>query len=118
VKTSFQVNAAASQPNGAPAAAHPDQVAAAAPLGRLRWEHRQTRRFYEAVVQQDLFGDWEVWRCWGGIGSTRGGQLHEPAPHEAAGSAAMAMLATRRRRRGYERVQPRGPVPVTSAATP
>ncbi len=68
---------------------------------RLRWESRSRRRYYEAVVQQDLFGGWEVWRTWGGLGSARGGQLVVPSASEQAGLAELQSLATHRLRRGY-----------------
>lgn len=71
-------------------------------VGRLRWEHRDAGRYYEAAVQRDLFGGWVVWRCWGGIGSPRGGQQTDPAADEQAGQAALQRVAKRRQRRGYE----------------
>jgi len=67
----------------------------------LRWENHSRRRYYEAVVQQDLFGCWEVWRAWGGIGSARGGQLFVPSASEQAGLTELEALARRRQRRGY-----------------
>ncbi len=68
---------------------------------RLRWENHSRRRYYEAVVQQNLFGGWEVWRAWGGIGSARGGQLVVPSASAQAGLAELDALARRRHRRGY-----------------
>lgn len=70
--------------------------------GRVRWERRHDGRYYEAVVQRDLFGGWELWRCWGGIGSPRGGQRADPTPDEQACQVALRRVALRRRRRGYE----------------
>ena len=29
--------------------------------GRVRWERRHDGRYYEAVVQRDFFGGWELW---------------------------------------------------------
>ncbi len=72
---------------------------------RLRWENPSRRRYYEAVVQQDLFGGWEVWRAWGGIGSARGRQLAVPSDSAQAGLAELDALARRRQRRGYEMVR-------------
>ncbi len=40
---------------------------------RYRWENPQTRRYYEALVLKNLFDEWEVWCCWGGIGTQLGG---------------------------------------------
>jgi predicted DNA-binding WGR domain protein len=76
-------------------------AAGGAACRRLRWENRSRRRYYQAVVQQDLFGGWEVWRTWGGLGSSRGGQLVVPSASEQAGLAELQTLATYRRRRGY-----------------
>ena len=67
------------------------------------WENPLTRRYYQAAVQQNLFGDWEVMCIWGGIGSARGCQWVVPVDHQAA-SAALARIATRRAQRGYQRV--------------
>lgn len=69
---------------------------------RVRWERHDAGRYYEAVVQRDLFGGWELWRCWGGIGSPRGGQRSDPAPSEQAGHAELRRVALRRQRRGYK----------------
>jgi predicted DNA-binding WGR domain protein len=76
-------------------------AAGGAACGRLRWENSSRRRYYEAVVQQDLFGGWEVWRTWGGLGSPRGGQLIVPLASEKTGLAELQTLATHRKRRGY-----------------
>jgi predicted DNA-binding WGR domain protein len=76
-------------------------VAGGAARRRLRWESRSRRRYYEAVVQQDRFGGWDVWRTWGGLGSARGGQLVVPSASEQAGLYELQTLATHRQRRGY-----------------
>ena len=81
---------------------------------RLRWENHCRRRYYEAVIQQDLFGHWEVWRAWGGIGSARGGQLVMPLASEQAGLAELEALDRRRQRRGYALAHS----PQTGAARP
>lgn len=65
-----------------------------------RWE--TPTRYYQAHVQQDLWGGWEVVRVWGGRGSTRGGvRCLSYASWEAA-CAALADIAARRRKRGYK----------------
>jgi predicted DNA-binding WGR domain protein len=81
---------------------------------RMRWENLNRRRYYEAVVQQDLFGGWEVWRTWGGIGSARGGQLVAPSSSAQAGLAELEALAKRRQRGGYAMARS----PQTGAAGP
>lgn len=67
----------------------------------LRWEHREAGRYYEATLQQDLFGGWEVWKRWGGIGQARGGQQCLPVPDQARGLSELGATARRRRARGY-----------------
>jgi len=71
---------------------------------RLQLESREAARnrfrFYEMVVERDLFGTWCLVRRWGRIG-TRGRartDLHR-SPEEALDS--LADLAGRKRRRGY-----------------
>ncbi|NJN00807.1 MAG: WGR domain-containing protein [Aquincola sp.] len=71
---------------------------------RVRWENHHQRRFYEAFVQRDLFGGWELWKVWGGLGSARGGQQVLPAGDEQSGLAALAQLCRHRERRGYMQV--------------
>jgi predicted DNA-binding WGR domain protein len=83
---------------------------------RVRWENRHRRRYYEAVVQRDLFGGWELWRVWGGLGSARGGQHVLHAADERSGLAALAQLARQRERRGYVQVAGCGPSPSSAGA--
>jgi predicted DNA-binding WGR domain protein len=86
----------------APGEVHGSSPAAGgAACSRLRWETCSRRRDYEAVVRKDLFGGWEVWRTWGGLGSTRGGQLVVPSASEQACLAELQTLAAHRQRRGY-----------------
>lgn len=68
-----------------------------------RWENFLTRRYHQAAVQQNLFGDWELMCIWGGIGSARGRQWVVPLGPQAAG-AALARIDVRRSQRGYRRV--------------
>jgi predicted DNA-binding WGR domain protein len=68
----------------------------------LRWECEATRRYYGASVQTNLFGEIEVWRFWGGIGSKRGGEMHEPVPDIATAARTLAVISKRRTARGYQ----------------
>ena len=68
-----------------------------------RWKTPLTCRYYQAMVQQNLFGDWELVRIWSGIGSVRGRQWVVPVDQQAAG-AEMARIAVMRSQRGYQRV--------------
>jgi hypothetical protein len=37
-----------------------------------RWINPETARYYQVDLVQDLFGDWTLIQCWGGLGSRRG----------------------------------------------
>ena len=70
---------------------------------RLRREDtsRNMRRFYQMVVQRDLFGGASLIREWGRIGSA--GQVRiDHHPDEGRAVDALAKLVTAKRRRGYE----------------
>lgn len=65
-----------------------------------RWECAEKRRYYIACVQRNLFGEVEVWRAWGGIGSRCGGQQFQPVGNAAADELLTA-ISKRRHARGY-----------------
>lgn len=67
-----------------------------------RWE--TSERYYIAVVQQNLFGDWELMRVWGGKGSARGSMLCQPATNRAEALEHLCAVAQVRERHGYRRV--------------
>ncbi|MDX1252205.1 MAG: WGR domain-containing protein [Gammaproteobacteria bacterium] len=66
-----------------------------------RWE--TSSRYYEAHVQQGLWGEWQVVRIWGGKGSRRGGMEAEVYASREEACARVTEIARRRRQRGYER---------------
>ena len=66
-----------------------------------RWEYAKKGRYYLACVQRNLFGDLEVWRAWGGIGSRRGGQQFDPVSDVDSARVRLAAIDRRRRARGY-----------------
>jgi len=70
-------------------------------ISPIRWENPATARYYEALLQQNLFGDWEVLRLWGGIGSRQGGHQCDPVPDLVCGMQALDILAKHRMQRGY-----------------
>ena len=72
----------------------------------VRWENPSNRRYYAAVVQQNLFGEWEMFCYWGGIGTRRGGSRAMPALSREDALHKLAKLSTRRSRRHYEQVCP------------
>lgn len=66
---------------------------------RLRWE--KDTRYYEAILQQDLWGTWVVTRVWGRRGE-RLGQVRDQAfkSYEDAAKELEA-VGVRRGKRGY-----------------
>ena len=69
---------------------------------RLRWE--KGTRFYEALVERDLFGDWVLTLVWGRRGSALGRVQHRPHFSVAAAHDALQRMARRRQGRGYARI--------------
>ena len=72
----------------------------AASLIRIRPEHNEWR-FYRMTVWPDLFGRALLVCQWGRIG-TEGGRRLDPHPDPGAAINALARLARRKRRRGYQ----------------
>jgi predicted DNA-binding WGR domain protein len=71
-----------------------------------RWENHAARRYYQALLQQNLFGDWELLRIWGGIGNAYGRQQCIPIGDALQGELELAKTEARRRQRGYLPVAP------------
>lgn len=67
----------------------------------LRWENPNSGRYYTAIVQQNLFSQWEVFCSWGGIGSRRGNSKVFPAASLGDAQEKLCQLANRRRQRHY-----------------
>ena len=65
---------------------------------RARWE--KGTRFYEALVERDLFGDWVLTLVWGRRGSALGRVQHRPHPSVTAAQDALQTVSRRRQRRG------------------
>lgn len=70
----------------------------------MRFVHPVSERYYEAHVLRDLFGDWTVFRVWGGLGTRRGGQRVDVLPSESDAEAQLRRIARRRVARGYRPV--------------
>ena len=64
-----------------------------------RWE--TPTRYYVGQVQENLFGQWELIRAWGGRGNRLGGMMVEPAASQGHALQLLAAEDKRRRRRGY-----------------
>jgi predicted DNA-binding WGR domain protein len=70
---------------------------------RRRWE--KGTRYYEALIEQDLFGDWVLTLVWGRRGSSLGRVQHRPQPSATAAHEAVETVGRRRARRGYARMR-------------
>lgn len=68
----------------------------------MRWE--SSSRYYLMRIQLNLFGELELHRVWGGLGSRHGGSLTEPLPDLDTGSRRLHQEVVRRLRHGYIRV--------------
>ena len=66
-----------------------------------RWENRSLRRYYQAVLQQNLFGELELMRMWGSLDHAHGGMLCVPIADMADGKMALCEVARHRKKRGY-----------------
>jgi predicted DNA-binding WGR domain protein len=66
---------------------------------RARWE--KGTRFYEALIERDLFGDWVLTLVWGRRGSALGRVRHRVQPSVATAHDALRTVSQRRERRGY-----------------
>lgn len=65
-----------------------------------RWENVSAGRYYEARMVRDLFGDWQVMRVWGGIGSGHGAVRFAPLAEPGAFAAVLERIDKRRAQRG------------------
>jgi len=63
-----------------------------------RWE--KNTRYYQAILQTDLFG-WVVIKRWGGIGKSNGQQHTTPYPNYQAAQLEFHHVALKRKKRGY-----------------
>jgi hypothetical protein len=66
----------------------------------LRWTRGS--RYYRAHLEQDLWTEWTVTQVNGRIGTPLGRARHLTQPSIEAALLALANIAQRRRRRGYE----------------
>jgi hypothetical protein len=71
----------------------------------IRWE--SPSRYYEAVLQQDLLGDWVLSTANGGLRNRLGALRHLALPSRDAAVKALASLHKLRLRRGYHLVASR-----------
>jgi predicted DNA-binding WGR domain protein len=71
-----------------------------------RWIHPDKQRYYSVTLVRDLFGDWTLLQCWGGIGSHLGGQRLVWVESHEAGLKQIAAIGKRRRQHGYREQEP------------
>jgi predicted DNA-binding WGR domain protein len=67
----------------------------------FRFENAQTRRYYLAWAQVDLFGGAIIVRAWGGISSARGSMQSTPMESIDACQRELARIRRQRELRGY-----------------
>ena len=71
------------------------------------WLHSRRERdsrYYELLVQQDLWGQWLLTRVWGRRGSALGQIRHDLCENQAAGLVKYAEAEVRRVKRGYHSI--------------
>jgi hypothetical protein len=79
-------------------AALPDAAGVPGPVSvRFTWH----TRFYTAVLDRDLFGQWTVKRSWGSSRNGQGGGRLTVVESYEAGVALLGVIARRRERDGY-----------------
>jgi hypothetical protein len=64
-----------------------------------RWETET--RYYLAWLHQDLFGEWVVYRMWGGKRNGRGSSRLDRVASEEEGRRLLEAIAKTRRAHGY-----------------
>lgn len=67
-----------------------------------RWINPENQRYYSVRLEQDLFGDWTLVACWGGLNSKLGGLKISRVDSEEQGLEEITKIAKRRRQRGYD----------------
>ena len=74
-----------------------------------RWIHPEKQRYYSVALVCDLFGDWTLLQCWGGIGTHLGGHSIVHVASQEAGLKQIAAIGKRRRQHGYREADPAVP---------
>lgn len=67
---------------------------------QIRWE--STRRYYVARLDQDLFSQWTIERCWGGLFNRIAGSSSQPVADYAAGLDELTRINAERKARRYQ----------------
>jgi predicted DNA-binding WGR domain protein len=67
----------------------------------VRMEWRSPRRYYRVFIQRNLFGQWELLRVWGGVGSRRGGHVVQPVATREDALLLLQQVQRKRAQHGY-----------------
>ena len=71
----------------------------------LRWVNPDNRRYYQADLVKDLFGDWTLVKVWGSLDSHQGNQKICLVSGKEKGLAEIQKLMKERECRGYRMIQ-------------
>lgn len=66
-----------------------------------RWENPAKQRYYQTILQQNLFGDWEIIKIWGRINSNLGRHTIEPCDSYETAITRLEQIHKMRKQRGY-----------------
>ena len=66
-----------------------------------RWVNEEKRRYYQVHLVEDMFGDWSLIACWGGLDSHRGGMRSTVVSSHEVGLERIREIDKRRKQRGY-----------------
>ena len=69
-----------------------------------KWINLDTRRYYIALLQPDLFGEWTLMRNWGSLDNGRGQLQIERVSGPATGNRQLDAINRRRHAHGYRPV--------------
>ncbi len=64
---------------------------------KMRWENDINRRYYVAIVELDLLGDWMITRIWGRKDTSRGQMIRQPCDNFENGKCQILLIHQTRR---------------------
>lgn len=75
-----------------------------------RWENPDKKRYYQTILQQNLFGDWEIVKVWGRINSNLGRHMVEPCDSYKSAISRLEQINKLRVKRGYTAIISNGAI--------